>query len=198
MIYFTADNHYLHKASIMFDDRPFRNISEMTEQMVLRHNSIVTKDDLTYILGDFSWGKADETVSILKRLNGRKILIKGNHDNVHNSELKKQFDYISSYEEIKVDGVDIVLCHYPINFFNGHFHGSYHLFGHVHNSHEHNQCLSLQRSMIDVGYSCKMQNVGVMHWDYKPVTFEQIVQRQDELEKRVYEESVKEDSMIGA
>ena len=64
MIYFTADNHYLHKASIMFDDRPFRNISEMTEQMVLRHNSIVTKDDLTYILGDFSWGKADETVEI--------------------------------------------------------------------------------------------------------------------------------------
>ncbi|MBQ1192537.1 MAG: hydrolase, partial [Lachnospiraceae bacterium] len=43
-------------------------------------NSVVGKNDLIYIVGDFSFKKAKDTENLLRQLNGDKVLIKGNHD----------------------------------------------------------------------------------------------------------------------
>ena len=53
-----------------------------------------------YILGDISWYKDDKTCEIFERLDGRKVLIKGNHDRVH-GKIKNYFEEITDYKEIK-------------------------------------------------------------------------------------------------
>ena len=53
----------------------------MEDRMVKNWNSVVSKNDTVYILGDFCWSKDDEEwIRILDRLTGNKVLIKGNHD----------------------------------------------------------------------------------------------------------------------
>ena len=62
------------------DRRPFQTTEEMDEYMILRWNETVKPSDEVYILGDFSFAGAEPTAEILRRLNGKKILIIGNHD----------------------------------------------------------------------------------------------------------------------
>ena len=79
-VFFTSDLHFFHKNIIRFDNRPFTSVEEMNETLIRNWNRKVKKDDLVYILGDISWGNDEETCAIFARLNGRKVLIKGNHD----------------------------------------------------------------------------------------------------------------------
>ena len=83
----------------------------------------------------FKYEDIEVVNTILKQLNGKKILIKGNHDNFLN-QIKWQ-DYFSAVKDtmkIKDNGRDVVLMHYPIEEWDGFFRGSYHIYGHVHNS----------------------------------------------------------------
>ena len=178
MNYFISDTHFGHLNIIRFDNRPFITLEEMDGKLIENWNNVVNRDDTVYILGDFSWYKADKTTEILKQLKGHKRLIKGNHDKfLHNAECKKQFDSIVDYDEIKVDNKKVVLSHYPITFFNGHYYNSIHLYGHVHNSHEWNFVESVKRQLLEMDIPCEMYNVGAMisYIDYTPRTLDEII-----------------------
>lgn len=77
MIYLTADSHLGHDNIIKYAKRPFSSCEEMDKVIISRWNEIVRKDDLVYHLGDFSF---KDPSYYLDKLNGNKILIKGNHD----------------------------------------------------------------------------------------------------------------------
>ncbi len=87
--YVIADLHFGHKNIIKHEKRPFENIEEMDKNLIAMWNNIASKEDVIYILGDFSWYNGAKTSELLKRLNGRKILIIGNHDS--NFLTKKRF-----------------------------------------------------------------------------------------------------------
>ena len=93
-IFFTSDLHFGHENVIRFDNRPFDTVEEMDEEMIKRWNAKVGKGDIVYVLGDFIWKAAtNEAVSIIRRLNGQIILIKGNHDRfLHNAAAKKALE----------------------------------------------------------------------------------------------------------
>lgn len=172
--FFTSDLHFFHKNIIRFDNRPFTSVEEMNETLIRNWNRKVKDDDLVYILGDISWGNDDETCAIFKRLKGRKVLIKGNHDRVH-GKIKDYFEEITDYKEITLPGnKHIVLCHYPIVFFNRHHYGAYMFYGHVHNSHEWNMTENYKFELEQLDIRCNMFNVGTMVHNYEPVTFEEI------------------------
>lgn len=79
--YFIADTHFFHEKIIKMCNRPFDNVEEMNKKLIENWNKKVTDDDTVYILGDVSFkGSKENTISILKQLKGKKILIKGNHD----------------------------------------------------------------------------------------------------------------------
>ena len=80
MNYYIADCHFGHKNILRFDQRPFADPYQMEETMIMLWNAAVRKEDTVYILGDFCWGKADEWLRILRQLNGSKVLIEGNHE----------------------------------------------------------------------------------------------------------------------
>ena len=164
-----------------FDNRPFKTIKEHDEYIIEQWNNVVGIDDDVYILGDISWHNTTKTTEIFKRLNGNKHLIKGNHDGnlLKNVELRKLFVEIIDYKELqRDDGKIIVLSHYPIPCFRNHYYGSYHLYGHVHNSFEWNMMLNIKWQMTALyDKPCEMYNVGAMmpYVNYTPRTLEEIL-----------------------
>ena len=168
MIYYTSDLHIGHENIIRLCKRPYSNAREMGVDIIKKWNNKVTPNDTVYILGDmfFKYEDIEVVNTILKQLNGKKILIKGNHDNFLN-QIKWQ-DYFSAVKDtmkIKDNGRDVVLMHYPIEEWDGFFRGSYHLYGHVHNSDN-----GLRK--IDRRY-----NVGVDVNDFEPKTLDELIER---------------------
>jgi len=182
MNYYIADTHFGHENIISFDNRPFKTVEDMTEEIVSRWNKRVSAGDTVYVLGDMFWCGISESIPILDRLNGQKFLIKGNHDRCNDSRFKKEFVAITEYKEVDDDDKKVVLCHYPIPCFKNHFYGWYHLYGHVHTSFEANMMEHNKFLMEELyGKQCQMYNVGCMmpYMDYTPRTLDEIIEAND-------------------
>lgn len=195
MNYYIADCHFGHAAVIRFDHRPFGSVEEMEEIMVMNWNATVRPNDTVYILGDFCWGKADDWLRILRKLKGKKVLIRGNHDlKQYPSELREQFVGIADYMETVDNGYGsegrkVILSHYPIPFYRHSNNKKYFMLcGHVHNTFENNYLekwtAELKRDVDAPGnfhaVSCgQIYNVGcMMPWIYyTPRTLDEIIRR---------------------
>ena len=183
-IFFTSDLHFGHENVIRFDNRPFNTVAEMDEEMIKHWNAKVGKGDIVYVLGDFIWKAAtNEAVSIIRRLNGQIILIKGNHDRfLHNAAAKKALAGIKDYDDICVtleDGTTrrCILSHYFIPFYNGHRYQAIHLHGHSHFTEESAEEVRITTELNEKGYDLKIYNVGCMYWNYTPVTLDEILEK---------------------
>lgn len=163
-IFFTSDTHYFHANIIRYSNRPFSSVQEMNEKMIENYNAVVKPNDIVYHLGDFSFGKLDETIKIASRLNGKKHLITGNHDHKHREQKSfiDNFVWVKDYHELRHDNTKIVLCHYPFESWNTSGHGSIHLHGHSHSNLGHNN-----KKRMDVGVDCH---------DYAPISLEEIIE----------------------
>ena len=138
--YITSDLHFGHKRIKLFCPGPrarFSNdIDEMNEQMIIEWNDIVNIEDTVYILGDVAFLPSEQSVNILNRLNGTKILIEGNHDRKSLKDLNfcNCFLEIHKYYEMCYDDTFVVMLHYPIAEFNQMHRGAVHFHGHLHGS----------------------------------------------------------------
>lgn len=154
MIYFTSDLHFGHERIIPLTGRPFRDASEMRETLIRNWNSRVTDEDEVYILGDVTLKGRSTALPPLLRLNGKKYLVRGNHDGFA-AKLTPEDDpfvWIRDYAEVEWQGVRFALFHYPIEEWNELFRGAVHLHGHLHSKPEYNleqRRLGLRR--YDVG-----------------------------------------------
>lgn len=83
-IFVIADTHFYHKNIVKFENRPLDNV----EQIIANWNKAVRPDDLVIHLGDVIFGLNKDTVlpDLMKRLMGKKILCRGNHDSYPESE----------------------------------------------------------------------------------------------------------------
>lgn len=175
---YIADWHYNHKNSIAFDNRPFASVDEMNAVLVRNWNASVSPEDTVYILGDMFWCGAETAVKVLEKLNGTKVLVKGNHGNQKSPEFKGYFKQITDYLEIEDDGRHVVLCHYPIPCFKNHEEGWFHLYGHVHFSFEE-RIMREAKQQLEEMYKkpCRMFNAGAMisYMDYTPRTLDEII-----------------------
>jgi len=90
MIYFSSDPHFGHDRDFIWKARGFDNIQDMNETIVERYNSRVGEDDDFYILGDLVVGNIDEGLDALRRVNGHKKIILGNHDTLTRIELYRE------------------------------------------------------------------------------------------------------------
>jgi len=170
-IYFIADTHFGHANVLKHSNRPFDSVEEMDSVMMKNWNARVKPDDEVYILGDFCWhGGEDVAIDLAKSLNGRKYLIKGNHDwkYLKNAQYREQFVEVADMMEVVQDGNRIVLCHYPLLEYNGERYGGWHIHGHIHNRKDDTfyYLRNKERSL----------NAGVEIINYMPVTFEELVE----------------------
>jgi calcineurin-like phosphoesterase family protein len=114
MFYFTSDTHFSHANIIIYCNRPFTDIDQMNEAMIKNWNDRVKPEDTVYHLGDFSMGKK-ENVFLRRRLNGKIILIKGNHDKKDELHKEAGFDEIHRKLSIELDGYKLYLAHIPVH-----------------------------------------------------------------------------------
>lgn len=134
----TSDLHWGHRNILTFCPvtraRFQGDINYMNEAMVTEWNDSVTSEDLVYILGDVAFLPAAKATEYLRRCNGRKVLIRGNHDDklLENSEFRNCFESIHNYLELTYKNKKIVMFHFPIYDHNGAGRGSIMLHGHRH------------------------------------------------------------------
>lgn len=129
--WFTGDEHLGHANIIKYCDRPFKSVEEMDEEIIKRHNEVVCSDDEVYHMGDFCMGKDYEKFdNYRKRLNGHHYFLLGNHDTWYSTFFSQI--YLPYLIEKKIEGQDIVMCHYAMRVWNKSHHGSWQLYGHSH------------------------------------------------------------------
>jgi len=112
--FFTSDHHFGHKNIIKYCNRPFDSVEEMNHGLVSLWNEVVTPEDRVFVIGDVYLCKTELARKHLKKLNGYKILIMGNHDK-SKDEMNEFFDevYQYKYEYSLSDGTPVVLAHHP-------------------------------------------------------------------------------------
>jgi calcineurin-like phosphoesterase family protein len=171
MIYFTADHHFGHTNVIRHCNRPFETAEEMDAAFIRNWNAEVTTKDDVYIIGDFTMRPAAEAHEYLSRLNGRKYMIRGNHDRFLNGfeSYESDFVWVKDYHVLRTDGQRVVLFHFPIMEWDQFYRGAIHLYGHVHNSQKSGKRLAALNGLAF--------NVGVDVNGYKPVSIIEIIQR---------------------
>jgi calcineurin-like phosphoesterase family protein len=106
----------------------------MNNAMAEEWNNKVEPNDLVYILGDVAFMSGSDAGRMMTRLNGKKILIEGNHDKktLKDVTFYNAFDEIHKYLDINYDGHKIVMFHYPISEWDQMHRGALHFHGHLH------------------------------------------------------------------
>lgn len=142
----------------------------MDEALINNWNSKISSKDYVYVDGDFCLSRPEYAVECLKRMNGTKFLIEGNHDKgcLKDQAFRNEWEWIKPFAEIKVqDGDDsqrITLCHFALRVWNKSHHGAWHLYGHSHGT------------MPDIPSSLSF-DVGVDPNNYMPLSFEEVKER---------------------
>ena len=131
MTFFTSDLHLGHRNIIRLCGRPFASLEEMDETLVRRWNRKVGQDDNVFVVGDLFF-RAEDPEGLLKRLNGRKTLILGNHDRswTDTVDLARYFKGVHTMLETSDGAHSLTLCHYPMMTFN-HCMRGYMVHGHI-------------------------------------------------------------------
>ena len=80
MRWFTSDLHLGHPNIIGYCERPFADVAEMNAGLIDNWNDVVGSGDEVWVLGDFALGRITETLPLVARLTGRRVLVTGNHD----------------------------------------------------------------------------------------------------------------------
>ena len=154
-IFITSDTHFYHSNTLKWDMRnsfssqkgidPLEydkmilteDTIKMNEILISNWNSVVTKNDLVYHLGDIGFASHNKLREIIERLNGKIHLIQGNHDKWKvMKKLGDLFVGVDNYKEIKhqyeKELYHICMMHYPITSWNRSYYGSLMLHGHLH------------------------------------------------------------------
>jgi phosphoesterase len=127
--FFIADTHFGSDNIIRYENRPFDSSAEMDKTLINNWNKTVNNGDTVFVLGDFC--ESDDEKRILSKLNGTKILIRGNHD-FGTSSFYRKAGFEDVYDmPVLYDGF-FMLSHQPL-YVNSNMPYA-NIFGHVHNN----------------------------------------------------------------
>ena len=171
-VFLTADPHFGHKGVCKFlrpdgatKLRPWDSPEEMDEALVANWNDTVRPKDKVYVLGDVVINR--RALATVGRLNGDKVLIKGNHDIFKLEEYTPYFRDIRGYHVMN----GLLLSHIPVHEESLARFGT-NVHGHLHA----NEVMKTDANgvrVIDPRYVC----VSVEHTDFRPVLFENVLKR---------------------
>ena len=174
-VFLVSDTHFGHAGVCRFvhpNDptvklRPWDNPDEMDEEMVRRWNDRVRPTDKVYHLGDVVINR--RALPILNRLNGDKVLIRGNHDIFKDEDYTPYFRSLRGYHVMN----GMILSHIPIHEASlGRFGVNIH--GHLHATRVMRPLATSGRlDQIDPRYHC----VCVEQTDFAPILFEDVIKR---------------------
>ncbi len=185
--WFTADTHLSHAAMLRHchATRPYSSVDEMDKSIVDTWNQTVSRDDLVYVIGDFAWSNHRKWIN---ELNGKKILVVGNHDKMPQDALdlfkpdwicedmtaREAIKTMVQFREVHqklvrvICGQMMTLNHEPMRSWSSSVHGSICLCGH-----SHGRCLESRPGEIGGGL---MLDVGWDIW-HNPISFDEVMRQ---------------------
>lgn len=160
-VFVISDTHFGHNNILNFEHkgaplRPFNSLDEMHATMLKRWNETVSPKDKVYHLGDVAFGQ--EAIKILGELNGKKRLIRGNHDNLSLNTYRQYFQEVYGVRQIN----GLWLTHVPIH--EGSVEGRRvkgNIHGHIHAN--------------EINHP-KYFNASVEAIDYRPVSLDEVLE----------------------
>lgn len=163
-VWFISDTHFFHGTMLKFlrEDgtpvREFESMEEMNEKMVENWNSMISPSDKVYHLGDVTFRYGEVFADLMRRLNGKKRLILGNHDKLKGTNLDRFFEKIELWRPFGAEG--FFASHVPINPMNFPGKAVLQVHGHIHH-----------KLMNDPRYL----NVSVERTNFCPVPMDDII-----------------------
>ena len=173
-VFLVSDTHFGHTGVCRFvrNDgvtklRPWDTAEEMDEFMVKAWNERVRPTDKVYHLGDVVINR--KALGIMRRLNGDKVLIRGNHDIFKDTDYREHFRELRAYHVMN----GMILSHIPIHSESlGRFGVNIH--GHLHANRVMLPGFNGKiTDIVDVRYHC----VCVEQTDFAPILFEDVVKK---------------------
>ena len=158
-IFFGSDFHFAHRRVIIHNQTPWKTVEEWDEGIIANTNSVVGKKDDLWILGDFAFA---DHARYFHRLNGKKHLVAGSHDDMPLEVLRNFSNFRNSIEEmrnvmLKINGRRYFLSHTCHRTWEACHYGVPHLFGH-----SHGRCTTYNMS-FEVSLFTKMANFKPIH-----------------------------------
>lgn len=184
--WYISDTHFNHANILTFrhgDNGPlirpgFSSVEDMNETMIDNWNRVVKPGDKVYHLGDVAFGDVQDFHNIMRRLNGRKTLIMGNHDKFDTLDYAMHFKSICSWKPFKDKKskpkadkfIPFICCHYVLHQDNlyGRDGVVFNVHGHIHER----EVMQNRGNVIDPAYI----NVCVEKRNYTPVHFDELQQ----------------------
>ena len=179
-VWLISDTHFGHAGVCHFTRndgvtklRPWDDPAEMDEFMIQAWNDKVKPNDKVYHLGDVVINR--KALPTLSRLNGDKVLIRGNHDIFRDDEYRQYFRELRAYHVMN----GMILSHIPLHEASmGRFGVNIH--GHLHANRvmkprgvDAKSGQVLYSDEVDVRYHC----VCVEQTDFAPILFEEVIKR---------------------
>ena len=179
-VFLVSDTHFGHAGVCRFTHqdtdvkiRPWTDPDEMDEDMVRMWNETVRPNDKVYHLGDVVINR--KALGIMRRLNGDKVLIRGNHDIFRDEEYREYFRELRAYHVMN----GMILSHIPVHEESlGRFGVNIH--GHLHTNRvmkargvDAKTGKVLYSDGIDPRYHC----VCVEQTNFRPILFEDVIKR---------------------
>lgn len=159
--FFIADTHFGDEKILRYENRPFESAEQMDEELARRWNRAVGPEDTVFHLGDFSadLGAARDR-ELLGRLNGKKVLVLGNHDRHRTPEEWRGLGFAEAAPWPILFGGFFLLSHEPVYVNQNMPYAN--LYGHVHGNPSYRDaspqsvCVSAERT------------------EYAPLSFERV------------------------
>ncbi len=174
--FFIGDTHFGHRGIVTYEPkaRPFATVEEMNEELIKRWNEVVRPDDKVYHLGDFCLNRS--ALSIGLRLNGRKILITGNHDVFRTEEyLAAGFERLHGTLQFE----NLILTHVPVHpqQLEHRFFANVHGHLHSHNIQVEQEVDTGIGNMVERVKDWRYLNVSCENTNLTPITLEEVYSR---------------------
>ena len=166
MIYYIGDTHFGDDRIRRLAGRPYASVEEMDCDLVRKWNKRVGIEDTVCILGDFALD--DSSAQVIDKLQGKKVLLLGNHDNVLSLATLRRFDFVQTIYTIDDRGRSVCLCHYPLLSYDRSVYDGYHVFGHIHNN-PNDRAFHLQ-ALLAHSLNCSADVV-----DFTPRTLDELI-----------------------
>jgi calcineurin-like phosphoesterase family protein len=160
--FITSDTWFGRPQILNIANRLFSSVEDMNEQFIKNWNSKIKKDDIIFHLGNFAWDPITAKY-VLNRLNGNITFLIGNSDEAL-IEVADDFDNITILDDqiVELPQYDSIICHYPLEVWNGKSSGTIHFHDHTVYSHK-----------TDLRASNRI-NVCIDFWNYSPIKFSTI------------------------
>lgn len=168
-IFLIGDTHFSHENIISYCNRPFKNANEMNERLIQNWNSVINKNDIVYVVGDFALCGKQKLIEIALRLNGRKRLILGNHDQASKDTYRAAgFEFIYNHPIVLDDF--FIISHYPLDYLP-HMGVFANIFAHVHDN-------EIYTSITPRSFCVSAERIN-----YTPISFDDIKRAMEKKEE---------------